>query len=127
MPAHADLHRSCAAGFSLIELLVALAVFAMAVMALLNLAGQNVRSAAQAEERTLAGLVADTLAAEAMLVDVDALMAPAEGREATGDRQWHWNRRASAIDGELLRVDIRIAPEPGGQVLAEASLVRSLR
>ena len=40
-------------GFTLIELLVALAVFALAALALLNLGGENTRSAARAETRTL--------------------------------------------------------------------------
>ena len=80
MPARAESCRLRVAGFSLVELLVALAVFAMAALALLNLAGQSVRSAAHAEQRTLAGIVADTLAAEAMLVDVQALRAPADGQ-----------------------------------------------
>ncbi|MBP7367432.1 MAG: type II secretion system minor pseudopilin GspI [Pseudoxanthomonas sp.] len=127
MPARAESCRLRVAGFSLVELLVALAVFAMAALALLNLAGQSVRSAAHAEQRTLAGIVADTLAAEAMLVDVQALMAPAEGQQAGADTAWHWRRQARAIDGQLLQVDIQVAADAGGQVLAEASLVRSLR
>ncbi|MFP5297125.1 MAG: prepilin-type N-terminal cleavage/methylation domain-containing protein, partial [Alphaproteobacteria bacterium] len=39
-------------GFSLVELLVALAVFSLAAMALLNLSGENTRSAARVEDRT---------------------------------------------------------------------------
>ena len=40
-------------GFTLIELLVALAVFSLAALALLNLSGENTRSAARVEARTL--------------------------------------------------------------------------
>lgn len=43
------------AGFTLIEMLVALAVFALAAMALLNLSGEATRSAVRLEARTLAG------------------------------------------------------------------------
>jgi len=49
-------------GFSLIELLVALAVFALAVLALLNLAGESTRTAVLLEERVLAGVVAENRA-----------------------------------------------------------------
>ena len=52
-------------GFSLVELLVALAVFSLAAMALLNLSGENTRSAARVEDRTLGGVVAENLAVEA--------------------------------------------------------------
>ena len=43
-------------GFTLIELLVALAVFSLAVLALLNLAGENTRTAQVVETRTLAAI-----------------------------------------------------------------------
>ena len=52
---------------------------------------------------------------------------PAEGQQAGADTAWHWRRQARAIDGQLLQVDIQVAADAGGQVLAEASLVRSLR
>ena len=39
------------AAFTLIELLVALAVFSLAALALLNLSGENTRSAARVETR----------------------------------------------------------------------------
>ncbi|MDP2117618.1 MAG: type II secretion system protein GspI, partial [Brevundimonas sp.] len=51
----------------MIELLVALAVFSVAALALLNLAGENSRSAARVETRTLGGVVAENLAVEAMI------------------------------------------------------------
>lgn len=114
-------------GFSLVELLVAVAVFALAVLALLNLVGQSVRSAALVEERTIGGIVADTLASEAMLVDVQSLMRAADGREDAGGRAWRWTRRASAVDGDLLRVDIQVRLDADGQTVADAVLLRSLR
>ena len=46
-------------GFSLLEILVALAVFGLAAMALLNLSGESVRTAARVQDRTLGGIVAD--------------------------------------------------------------------
>jgi type II secretion system protein I len=58
---------SSRAGFTLIECLVALAVFGLAAMALLNLSGESTRSAARVETRTLGGIVADNVAAEAMI------------------------------------------------------------
>ena len=54
--------HATAGGFSLIEMLVALAVFSLAVIALLHLAGQNTRAASVIEERVLAGVVADNRA-----------------------------------------------------------------
>lgn len=99
-------------GFTLIELLVALAVFSLAAMALLNLSGENTRSAARVETRTLGGLVAENLA-------VEAVIAPglAEG-ETSGviplaGRQWRWTRSVQGVDAGLLRIDIAVATDEG--------------
>ena len=99
-------------GFTLIELLVALAVFSLAAMALLNLSGENTRSAARVETRTLGGLVAENLAVEAMV-------APglAEGQTSgvvtlTG-REWLWTRAVEGVEGGLLRIDIRVSTDEG--------------
>ena len=54
-------------GFTLVEMLVAMAVFGLSAMALLNLAGENTRSAARVESRTLGGVVADNLVVEAVI------------------------------------------------------------
>src|SRR5690606_12602256 len=62
-------------GFSLIELLVALAVFSLVALALLNLAGENTRTAVVIEERVLAGVVADNRAIEVMLATPSELTA----------------------------------------------------
>jgi general secretion pathway protein I len=107
--------RRAEAGFSLLEMLVALAVFSLAVMALLHLSGQNARSAVIVEEQVLAGIVADTVAAESLLLDAAALANKAEGREIAGEREWHWQRRivATPVAG-LLRVDIEVHA-PGEQ------------
>ena len=45
-------------GFTLIEMLVALAVFALAAMALMKLTIESTRTAAMLEQRTVAGMVA---------------------------------------------------------------------
>lgn len=105
-----------APGFSLIELLVALAVLALVVAGLLNLAGESARTAAHVEQRILAGIVADNLAAEAMLADAATLAAPADGVAHLGGRDWRWRRTATVTGADgLLRVDIVVVGEDGGQ------------
>ncbi|WP_374515512.1 type II secretion system minor pseudopilin GspI [Brevundimonas sp.] len=100
-------------GFSLVELLVALAVFSLAAMALLNLSGENTRSAARVEDRTLGGVVAENLAVEAAVTP-----GLAEGESAgvanLADRSWAWTRTVAATDDpDLLRVDIRVSTTEG--------------
>src|SRR3546814_16719180 len=88
--------RAPVRGFSLIEMLVAVAVLSLVALALLNLAGENTRTALVVEENVLAGIVADNRAVEAMLAAPGELSAHAEGTESAGDREWRWTPRASA-------------------------------
>ena len=95
-------------GFTLVETLVALAVFGLAAMALLNLAGENTRSAARVETRTLGGIVAENLA-------VEAVIAPAlgdgetDGQVQLAGRTWRWTRAVAATDDpDIQKIDIRV-------------------
>lgn len=118
------MHRA-EAGFSLLEMLVALAVFSLAVLALLNLSGQNARTAAVVEEQVLAGMVADTLAAEAMLLDAGALAGAAQGTERAGGRAWPWRRELQATaEPGLWRIEIRVMPEGEARTVASLSVFR---
>ncbi len=120
--------RGCAcSGFSLVEMLVALAVFALAVLGLLNLAGESTRTAVAIEERVLAAVVADNAAVEAATLDVRALTGETSGQEHAGGRDWHWTRTAApTADPSLLRIDIRVSPSGESRVAAEVALFRSL-
>jgi general secretion pathway protein I len=113
-------------GFSLIEMLVALAIFALAVLGLLNLAGESTRTAVVIEERVLAGVLADNLAVDAMVVPREQLAAATAGSETVGDTAWRWTRTLAATDDPgILRVDITVLPEREARIAAELSLFRS--
>lgn len=101
------------AGFTLLEVLIALAVFGLAALALLNLTGENTRSAARVEARTWAGIVADNLAVEATLAPALAEGA-AEGTAPLAGRSWRWTRTvAPTAVGDIQRVDIRVFDDDG--------------
>ena len=119
--------HAAAGGFSLIEMLVALAVFSLAVIALLHLAGQNTRAAAVIEERVIAGVVADNRAVEAVLAGPGELATEETGAETCGDRAWQWTRRVQATDDSgIVRVLIAVSPAGTGGVSAEASVFRGV-
>jgi len=116
MRASAD-PRRCG-GFSLLEMLVALAILALVVAGLMNLAGESTRTAVRMQERIFAGIVADNLAAEARIVERSQVAGPARGEEALADRRWRWERTATTTgSGEqsLLRVDITVYGADGGE------------
>lgn len=105
--------RTWREGFTLIELLVALAVFSLAALALLNLAGENTRSAARVEDRTLGGLVAENLAVEAV-ISPQLPEGETSGRIPLAGRRWRWTRTVAATDDPgLQRIDIRVLTDEG--------------
>ena len=120
--------RAADRGFTLIETLVALSVFSLAVLALLNLSGENARTAAVLQEQMLAGMVADNRAVESMLVPLEALEAAGDGVEEAGGVGWRWQRSLSDTpDPDIVRVDIQVAGPDGPQVLASLVVFRSRR
>ncbi|MDP3801837.1 MAG: type II secretion system minor pseudopilin GspI [Phenylobacterium sp.] len=105
--------RTSRGGFTLIELLVALAVFSLAALTLLNLAGENTRSAVRVEDRTLGGLVAENLAVEAAIAPHLA-EGETSGQIPMAGRRWRWTRIVAATDDPgLLRIDIRVLTDEG--------------
>jgi len=115
-------------GFSLVEVLVAVAVLSLVALALLNLAGENTRTALVVEERVLAGIVADNRAVEALLAAPAGLAADDAGIETAGDREWRWTRGVQRTDDDaIVRIDIAVLPAGEERVAGEAHVFRSLR
>ena len=100
-------------GFTLIEMLVALAVFSLAAMALLNLSGESTRSARRVEVRTLGGMVAENAAVEAAVAPTLS-EGESTGASDLGGRRWVWTRAVTATaDPDLLRIDVRVRDDEG--------------
>ncbi len=119
------MRRAAEQGFTLLEVLVALGVFSLAAVALINLAGQNTRSAGIVEARTLAAIVAENRAVEAVTV---AGLPPGRetGTEQQAGRAWAWTRTVTATDDPAIeRVDIAVREQPGRQVLSSLTVFRS--
>ncbi|USJ01841.1 type II secretion system minor pseudopilin GspI [Xanthomonas prunicola] len=113
-------------GFSLLELMVALAIFGMAVVGLLNLSGESARTAVVLEERALAAVVAENQAIEAVLAPAAAIRAPANGQVVLGGRSWDWQRQAlPAGAAGSVRVEVRVRAAGQGQEVASLSVLRS--
>lgn len=119
MPTHAD-H-----GFTLIEVLVALAIMSLAVLALLNLAGENTRAASAAETRAMAAVVAENRAVEDMAAPAPPALGESAGDEVAGGRKWRWTRTvATTADPTVLRIDVRVVREGARQTAGEVSVFR---
>jgi general secretion pathway protein I len=80
------------AGFTLIEMLVALAIFSLAALALLRLEGATVANTARLQDQALAQTVARNLAVEVLTDPVAPAFGREAGREVNGGRPWAWTR-----------------------------------
>lgn len=100
-------------GFSLLELSVALAVLALAVVALLHLGSQSTRSAQASERHALALMLAQNLAVSASLDNQHA----DSGQTELGPYHWQWQRETvpASLPG-LQGWQWRISAEDGQQV-----------
>jgi general secretion pathway protein I len=97
-------------GFTLLEMLVALAVFSLAALALLRLEGATVRQTGELDERMLAQLVARNLAVETLTDPAPPPIGASAGETVNGGRTWRWSRVTSRTpDQQLVRVDISVA------------------
>ncbi len=103
------LRTSHVAGFTLIEVLVALAVVALALVALVRAATVQVGSFDALRERTLAGWVASNVLTETRLTTSLPATGRSDGRVRLADREWHWLRDIrSTPDAGIRRVDIQV-------------------
>jgi general secretion pathway protein I len=95
-------------GFTLLEVIVALMVIAVALGAVLAAAGQSARSSAHIRDKTLALWVASNLTAEVHLNDVPEI-GEVRGADRMGGRVWHWRRVTSATDDvHIVRIQVSV-------------------
>lgn len=107
------------AGFTLLEVLVALAVLAVALGAIIHAVTQSIGNVAALREQTFAGWVALNKV-NAFLLDVAVW--PDEGsRKGTADlanRTWRWEARFSkTADPDLRRLELTVHAVESGPVL----------
>lgn len=107
------------AGFTLVEVLVALAIFSLAALALLRLQGAALATTARLDDRTVAAIVARNQAVEAMTSPLPPAFGTTSGEEANGGRRWRWTRDVRrSPDVRLQRIEIRVAGPDGGTAAA---------
>lgn len=101
--------RRARRGFTLIEVLIALAVVALALLGLTRTAALEVRDFDALRERTLAGWVAANVLADARVSGALPSTGTSDGRVELGGRAWRWTRDVSATpDPDIRRIDVRV-------------------
>jgi general secretion pathway protein I len=98
-----------ARGFTLIEVLIALAVVAIALLALTRAASVQVQGFDSLRERTLAGWVAANALTETRLASAFPATGHSDGRMQLAARDWRWTRDVQATaDEQIRRIDISV-------------------
>lgn len=112
-----------ARGFTLIEVLVALAVLAIALAAVLRTMGQSIDLAADLRERTLALWVAQERAVYHQLNKTFPELSASEGTLELGGREWRWREQASSTPvADIRRIDIEVRTPGRTDVRARLAL-----
>ncbi|AUW58697.1 type II secretion system protein GspI [Sphingobium sp. SCG-1] len=102
-------NRRGESGFTLLEMLVALAVFSLAALALIRLQGVTIRTAADLDSKVLAQMVARNLMVGWQTDTQPPSLGEANGEVENAGQRWRWTREATKLDDQrLMRVDVRV-------------------
>ena len=109
-------------GFTLLEIMVALAIFSIAALAMVRLQGYSVRSTANLGDSGIAWQVARNVAVEILSNPAPPTLGDTGGEETNGGQNWRWTAKTSKTDdARLVRIDINVAGT-GNATLRKAQL-----
>ncbi|MDH4585346.1 type II secretion system protein GspI [Pseudomonas sp. BN415] len=114
--------------FTLIEVLVALAIFAVVAASVLTASARSLQIASRLEDKTLAMWIADNRLTELQLRQAPPGNGRDQGELDYGGRRWQWQSQVERTsDTALRRVTLWVAPRPtrgAGGKLEERATVR---
>lgn len=101
-------------GFTLIEMLVALAIFSLAALALLRLEGATVSNTARLQDQAMARIVARNIAVETMTDPAAPALGQQNGQAVNGGRTWNWSRlTALSPEPRIQMITIQVRSQLG--------------
>lgn len=108
-----------AAGFTLLEVLVALMIVAIALSALIKAGTENTANAAYLREKTFAHWVALNTITEMQVHNAWPAPGKLEGTAVMADREWDWSAAVeTTVDTTVRRMTVEVRPKDGkGQPL----------
>lgn len=112
-------------GFTLIEMLVALAIFSLAALALLRLGGATATNSASLADQAIAQTVARNLAVEALTDPQPPAFGSSQGDAVNAGRRWRWTRTVGrSPEARIQQIEILVQPEAGGPGRASLTIFR---
>ena len=114
-------------GFTLLEVMVALAVLAIAMAALIKGGAENARSAGYLRDKTLAQWVAMNVIAEQRLGTEWPAPGTRRGQEEMARHAWHWELKVSeTFDEDVRRLDVAVRGSDEREISSLVALVAFL-
>lgn len=96
-------------GFTMIEIMVALAIFSLAALAMVRLQGYSVRSTANLGDSSMAWQVARNVAVEILSNPAPPTLGETGGEEVNGGQSWLWTATtAKTDDARVLKIEISV-------------------
>ncbi len=101
-------------GFTLLEVMVALAVLAISLGALSKGVSNYLNNASYLQDRTLATWVAENRITELQILQVWPKADTSKGTSQMAGREWHWVQKVTPIDGrpEIRQIQIQVLKNP---------------
>jgi general secretion pathway protein I len=117
--------RSAEHGFTLIEMLVALAIFSLAALALLRLEGATLFSTQRLADTTIAQIVARNLAVGLLTDPLPPAFGTEQGEVSNAGATWRWTRQTRRTDDvRIVRIDLAVA-DAAGRPMTRLSVARA--
>lgn len=111
--------NSSARGFTLVEVLVALGVLSIAVVALVKVQGESAAAASAARARLMAQIVAENRMVETMSAVEAPVAGATTGEERLAGQTWTWTQEiAETGNRDITRIDVAVRGPEGDTVLA---------
>ena len=113
------------AGFSLMEALVAIAVFATAATGLISLNTSSIRISGELSDRVLARQVAENIAVETITDPQLLIIGGATGEDVQLNRDFVWERNITpAPRPDLVEITIRVRRQDQETYLSEVTILK---
>jgi general secretion pathway protein I len=106
-------------------MLVALAIFSLAALALLRLGGATATNSASLTDQAIAQMVARNLAVETVTDPQPPAFGTSQGDVVNAGRRWRWTRTvARSPEARIQQIEIAVQPEAGGPGRAALTIFR---
>lgn len=104
-------------GFTLLEVLVALAIFALVAASVLTATARSLQTASRLEDKTLAMWIADNRLTELQLSNSPVAAGREQGEVAFAGRRWQWQSEVQdTSEADMRRVILWVAPMEQGRL-----------